>query len=319
MTLEEIATLGGAGRTAAFDPSIFDRTFHATKRPSVLLRKRGKTLSFDDFATGTSQGFNPNMGGYDQINTTLAPSTGFPFSGKYTLCLATGENHYTKDENTRTSSAVKRMALVKDATEWDTISISLIVALVGTGVPPVGVDGYDANRPYKYPWRRFYIGLDMQEPTASDGRRFPVLQLLDRSTANLYQSPAWQIIKDRYDTANNKLDPAPDPITLAGSGDLFSGLNEFKGGPFTYVRLTWSRTTGYVEAQINDQTFDLRSLGGQMARDKHLNTSSLDKFSYGLNAIFGLERSSQNPDFTQNRAYVDHCWVTVGDDLRLAA
>lgn len=305
-----IIPLGGAGgpRTA-FDPSILDVT-RSQKHPTTLLRKRGKTLSYNDFSSGTTEGFNPNMGGFAAVRNTTQVSTGYPLNGSHTLLLATGEEHYSKDVQSRNADAVKRMTLVND--DWETVSVSMMFALVGSGVPSATLPGHDAERPRRYPWLSFFLGFDMQEATPSDGRRFPVLMLRDRGTQATYQSPAWFISPDRYDAAGNATGAAQ--ITIPGTADLFTGGNERKGG-YTYARLTYKRGVGYIEAQINSKTFDLRSLGGGLGRDRHLDSSSWDNFRSGFNVIFALNRSSINPDFRSNRAYVDHVWVTVGDQL----
>lgn len=300
---------GGGGPRTAFDPSILDKTY-SRKNPTALLRKRGKTLSFNDFSSGTTEGFNPNMGGFAAIRSTTQVSTGYPLTGTHTLLLTTGEEHYDKDIQSRNADAVKRMTLVND--DWDTVSVSMMFALVGSGVPSATLPGHDAERPYRYPWRSFFLGFDMQEPTAADGRRFPVLMLRDRSSVGAYQSPAWFITPDRYDAEGNATGAAQ--ITIPGTADLFTGGNERKGG-YTYARLTYKRGVGYIEAQINNKIFDLRGLGGGLGRDRHLDTSSWDCFRSGFNVIFALNRSSSNPDFRSNRAYIDHVWVTVGDQL----
>lgn len=268
--------LAGSANQSAYQPDILSASGKGrlVKRGDVLFRS-----TFDEGFEGWRDHFNAS-------NARPALSlTGYPvFSGKHALMLSgigpSSSGYGLRHDGGATYKNLSRYA------EDTYVSFSGYFALGGDQAESAS---------------GLQILIDTQ---AWDNSKRSFFRL--RATRNTASTYKWTLVNDTDNT-----------VIIANSSKVFAGANENKFN-FEYFRFTVkinstaSATFGeYIELQINNQVFDLKTLGGGSAVYAPQQGTPIDSFAGGLNFGLGVNSAPDQVSYM----IVDNIVGTINDTV----
>lgn len=243
----------------------------------------GKVLFHSTF----NDGFAGWRDHFDDLTPVLAISrTAYPvFQNDLALKLATGSRAYDAANHDIATSTYKNLSLYR-TTGLTSMSAWLCVGNAGNG----------AEGHYTYS-----LAMDIQK-WDNTSRSFPRLYCVQRADGR----QEWAIEND-----------ANGLVTIPGSLDNAAGQNENKFN-WNFVRLTWDLDAngglgGYHEAQVNNELYDLRALGGGSASHDPQAGSANTDFRGGLNFGLTLRSTFRYPDRLGTWLVADSIVGTIQD------
>lgn len=280
-----IATKLDVLTTGALTPDIL----HA-ENAAAKLTSRGKVVFHTNFEDGSFEGWRDHQGGNQQI-PCLSLTQRRTHTGTHAAMLSTGHVPYQSGLISNTTSTYKNMSLHRAA---GVLSLSGWLAHGGEASSVA-----NATDTSFYEWGFL---LDVQK--------------WDNSTRGLYRlvfqnpSDGTQPFLAVYNDANG-------PVIVPSSRTAVAGENESKLN-WNYMRLSVDLDAnaglgGYLEAQMNNQIFDLSGLGAGRGQTTAQKGSAMENFNGGCNAGVEINRSFTYTSLQQNLLIFDDMVMTQGD------